>query len=258
MSKINKNYLKVVALSALTTAATVFGAGKANAQQISDDVNGEWRPLVRAGISGQIPSESDSKVSGYTEQEGGVFKNPGLFVEYGKGAWGNLSGFFEGFLEVTGRMEVQSLRTKAYKIENIIANAGIGGDILYSDFLDWVKENIDPSKIKAETVNDFQFTLNFQDGLGYRKFLSTVGLGVGYHVDTKKQHGFVGVYRFGLGYRLNDNLKLNIDYRGEMQNTFNRASPNKYAPFNSEFQNQVELGFTYMLNKRCRGHIRNQ
>lgn len=197
--------------------------------------NGGYNLSLHAGFIYVLPNAIDDKT--YDRKTMSGF-NGGGFIELGGAKWYKLGNSnVEFHFEPFARFETVSLNTYVYSMNNDynIVNAK-GGTTLPHYIKDY----------PYERVQNFTTTGNVNIGLGYNGFTVEVQGGLGFHADTKKQHGIVMALGAGLGARINDHIKIRAGYRANA-NIFNNFGSPSTVPL---FRHDVEIGIKYLFGAK--------
>ena len=184
---------------------------------------------LHAGMSYLLPSSINNNNLGKSEMIG---FNGGAFIDVGSAFWARLNhSECELHMEPFGRLEVHSINTCVYSVGNNIHASG------------QTKQNLIET-YPYERVQDVIATANLNIGIGYNGFTFETVAGLGLHVDTKQQCGFVFDVGAGLGARINDHIKLRAGYR------MNTNVVLQNGPVEGTiFRHSIEAGFIYVFNR---------
>jgi opacity protein-like surface antigen len=234
-----KNVDKVSVAKYLFLMASVLPVAKsAQASNKNSEVlpsKGEYTLVFSAGFEHLLPSRIVNSQINAKDLEGFC---PGFFVEAGFANWSGQHGNsnYEIHIGFTGRFDYHNFNSRAYNIKDAL-------NVYYRDLqpYPWV----DPSNYGCAHVHDFINTLNINTGFGWAGFVFDVNAGAGIHFDTHNNWGPVIALGGGLGYRFDENFKLDAKWRLNLFPCENFNRP--YSATNPGIRNSIEIGLTYKL-----------
>ena len=157
--------------------------------------------------------------------------NGGGFIEIGGAHWRKIDGTtMEYHLEPVARFEVLSLNTCAYTANNAQDN----------------KQQI-ATQYPYESIQNFLTSANINFGLGYNGICVEGVAGLGYRTDTKQKHSATISCGAGLTGRINNQVKIRIMYR---TNVDINTNPNNPAIRPNDVYHTIEAGVVYMIKDK--------
>ena len=204
--------------------------------------DGEYTLTFGAGFEHLLPSNTINAQINANDLEG---FNPGLFVEFGANKWTGQHGFsdYEYHLGFMGRFDYHNFHSRAYNMNN--TNSIESDNSLQTN----------PQTPNSVHVQDFIGTLNVISDIGWYGATIGANCGLGMHRDNHGNFGPVIALGAGLGYRLNQNFKVNAKWRLNIFPFENLNSKTNPAT-NPGLRNSFEVGVVYKLpeyfsRRRC-------